>query len=206
MRRLKTALHHHAQSLPSLRPHSKFAIAVLRSAASIPNTRTSSASKESHRLGCPSKPSSPSRLPTQMVLLCRARRRADVEKSKKTSVSRAISVSLRISKRKSVTAPKRTLIAPSVRSQRRVTAQEAREANAQIYATVTKSAMAPRATKQALKVEKTLNLKFKEQEQQEIIAVTMKITRVKKETINEENEIERGASRRSPLEINTNFL
>ena len=66
--------------------------------------------------------------------------------------------------------------------------------------------MAPRATKKPLKVEKTLNLKFKEQEQQEIIAVTMKIARVKTETSNEENEIERGACRRSPLEINTNFL
>ena len=114
-------------------------------------------------------------------------------------------MSLRISKRKSVTAPKRTLIAPSVRSPRRVTAQEAREANAQIYATVTKFAMVPRATK-PLKVEKALNLKFKEQEQQKIIAVTMKIARVKTKSINEENEIERGASRRSPLEINTNFL
>jgi len=90
-------------------------------------------------------------------------------------------VSLRISKRKSVTAPKRTLIASSVRSPRRVTAQEAREANAQIYATVTKSAMAPRATKQALKVEKALNLKFKGQEQQEIKeTATMKIARVKR--------------------------
>lgn len=130
-------------------PNSKFVKAVLRGAASIPNTKTSSASKESHRQGCPSRPSSPSRLPTPMVPLCRARGLADVEKSKKTSASRATSVSLKISKRESVMAAKRTLIAPSIKSPKRVTAQEAREANAKIYATVTMSAMTPSATEQA---------------------------------------------------------
>ena len=137
-----------------------------------------------------------------MVLLCRARELADADASKKTSASRATYVSLKISKRKSVMAAKRTLIAPSVRSLRRVIAQRAREANAQIYATVTMSATLL-AMERKLKLAK-LNSMYRQQEIKEM--ATMHILKVKTKAMNEENEIERGASRRSRSKIITNFL
>jgi hypothetical protein len=55
-------------------------------------------------------------------------------------------------KRKSVTATKQPLIAPSTKSLRPATARRAREANAKIYATVTMSAML--ATRQEMEQNK----------------------------------------------------
>jgi hypothetical protein len=65
------------------------------------------------------------------------------------------------------------------------------------------SAITPRAMKQ-LKMSRAPNFKYLKQEDKKM--TTMQIVKVKTKAMNEENEIERGASRRSRSKIITNFL